>query len=452
MDHPRVLHLCVRPMGTKTGTGLTFGRLYEGWPDDRLMQFCLQFNGTQGRGRMALIPATVSPADGARRLKSRVTTVLQHRSESAIGFPASTPRPHGELRALAGKVLETLPIWLSPTAREHILDFDPEVIHFGPWGVRSMRLATHLSRELDIPVVPHYMDTDLDTGYLHRRLGKPGRNLENRVHSQLLDRVPICLVIGTDMGIEYSRRLDRTCVAAGNSIPDRDFATWESQRPRKHSGRVFYYAGSLYNGRGDVIAALAQALQGADEGWRIEISTPPWTMVQALDIQARHSNVKVLGSLEPVEVAPKLAASDFLLMVESTDEAESAYTRLSVSTKVPEYLAAGRPVLAIGPAGQSSLKELSRHGRAVHATPAALMQDLPGVLDRLLQLEDRVSSSPDPERAAHLVRAFGSTAVRDRFRECLRLASDAGPSGRVSAEDLDVTPLGFAAVNGKLTE
>ena len=53
--------------------------------------------------------------------------------------------------------------------------------------------------------------------------------------------------------------------------------------------------------------------------------------------------------------------ADILLHVESNDLQYRSLTRLSVSTKIPEYLISGRLLLAFGPAEVASIKLLSDH-------------------------------------------------------------------------------------------
>jgi glycosyltransferase involved in cell wall biosynthesis len=60
--------------------------------------------------------------------------------------------------------------------------------------------------------------------------------------------------------------------------------------------------------------------------------------------------VNIRGSLEPNDVFGKLIESDILLHIESFTDVQRQYTRLSISSKIPQYLAAGRPILMYGPA------------------------------------------------------------------------------------------------------
>lgn len=68
------------------------------------------------------------------------------------------------------------------------------------------------------------------------------------------------------------------------------------------------------------------------------------------------------GSLNYVELKDKLNSSNILVYVESFDRRSIESTKLSISTKIPEYLSLGKPILAIGPkevASMDYLKEVA---------------------------------------------------------------------------------------------
>ena len=93
-----------------------------------------------------------------------------------------------------------------------------------------MRLVVALSKRLDIPIVPHFMDDWIDNLFADGQLMGYARRAVVRGLEEVLERSPICLTIGDDMQREYSRRLDRPCVAVGNSV---DLATYQNLMARR---------------------------------------------------------------------------------------------------------------------------------------------------------------------------------------------------------------------------
>jgi len=64
------------------------------------------------------------------------------------------------------------------------------------------------------------------------------------------------------------------------------------------------------------------------------------------------------GSLNKEQLKETLNKSDILVFVESFDRKSIESTRLSLSSKIPEYLSVGKPILAIGPDEISSIQYL----------------------------------------------------------------------------------------------
>lgn len=97
------------------------------------------------------------------------------------------------------------------------------------------------------------------------------------------------------------------------------------------------------------------------------------------------------GSLKKDELIDVLNRSDILVFVESFDRRSIEATRLSLSTKIPEYLSLEKPVLAIGPSNVASMEYLSdvafcvNDPRDIYASLEALVGDA--------QLRERIASA-----------------------------------------------------------
>jgi glycosyltransferase involved in cell wall biosynthesis len=123
-----------------------------------------------------------------------------------------------------------------------------------------------------------------------------------------------------------------------------------------------------------------------------------------------------------------LRRANVLVHVESFGSAERQYTRLSVSTKIPQYMSAGRPILAYGPGDVASCQYVQDSSSGV-VVGRQDRQDLTDALRRLCA---------DADLRARLGRQGWLTAidkhnaetVRERFRAVL---AGAAAGGRASA-------------------
>ena len=88
------------------------------------------------------------------------------------------------------------------------------------------------------------------------------------------------------------------------------------------------------------------------------------------------------GSVSASPIADIYANADILLHVESFDKKAIASTKYSFSTKIPEYLSAGKCVMAVGPAEVASVRYLRNM-----ACVASKNSDLSSVLTELINNE-----------------------------------------------------------------
>lgn len=123
------------------------------------------------------------------------------------------------------------------------------------------------------------------------------------------------------------------------------------------------YAGGLHFKRYKTLGLLAKAiakfnLESSDKKAFLQIysgSQPNKGVEKYLNI---HGTSKYCGSLNQVELKKVLNKCDIPVHVESFDSKSIESTKLSISTKIPEYLSLGKPVLAIGPSEVASIKYL----------------------------------------------------------------------------------------------
>jgi glycosyltransferase involved in cell wall biosynthesis len=152
-----------------------------------------------------------------------------------------------------------------------------------------------------------------------------------------------------------------------NCVPVRPYTPTASAQV----GLRLLYAGNLGINRWKVLASLAEALRVLRaEGKMATLSVysladPGEKIRRALHVEGVSS---FRGSLTQAQVNEAIAQSDALVHVEAFDRGSRQVTRLSLSTKIPEYMMAGRCIVAIGPADVSSIAYLRDLNAAVVMT------------------------------------------------------------------------------------
>ena len=129
---------------------------------------------------------------------------------------------------------------------------------------------------------------------------------------------------------------------------------------------VMLYAGSLYYGRDSIIGAVADAAvrynsskKPDQKAVQINIYSNATPQAESLRLFEREGCCAFCGSLSFSELKTAINQADVLLFVESFDEAMQEKTRYSLSTKVPEYMSARKPIFAVGPAQIGSMDYLA---------------------------------------------------------------------------------------------
>lgn len=128
------------------------------------------------------------------------------------------------------------------------------------------------------------------------------------------------------------------------------------------------YAGGIHLNRWKVLSCLADCLlelrkMGCDAVLDIYCPvTPTEEIIKKLN---KFPVASYKGSLNQHELLEKVEKSNVLVHVESFDKKSMKSTRLSISTKIPEYMASNRMIFAIGPEKVESMRYLQESGAAL---------------------------------------------------------------------------------------
>lgn len=393
--NPRVLHIGSHSIGSTNNTGYTLSRIFENWPEDSLKQVILQSEISAGdRFGCLPVPGYVAPVDYvARKFVPRksifpITDGLNNsiRGRSQASFKA-------KVKGALSIVNDLSPVYLPKETDRAIRRYSPQVIHSALGGVRVMRFALLLSDKYDIPILPHFMDDWPTQMFGDRQLGGLARLEFDRLFEKVLARSPLLLTISNQMAEEYANRYSRKCVTVGNCL-DSSWGLESSDSRIEH--RRLTYAGGIHLGRAAVLAKIGEDLDelntAFDKSYELKIYAAQRDAPVVNALARKFRSIDYGGSVSQRELPQILQSSGINIFVESCEPEIFDYTRLSMSTKVPEYLAAGRPILAFGPAAQASIATISDSSIGHYAGQREFELDLDGI-SVLLQTLAGVSSS-----------------------------------------------------------
>lgn len=266
------------------------------------------------------------------------------------------------------------------------LDYvDPEVVMLVPGEYRfAYEIACRIARKRRIPLIIYYTDDyygkqpSLSPLYwlMHSLLMCTARR--TIMYSSCL------LTVSDRMAEEYERRFSRPCYVLRHSVDAREPLCVPPPGPQEVVR--LSYIGNLHSNRWRSIAVLARALSQyvTAGGHRAELSIfsrqkPSLPVLNAISIDGIS---RYAGSLDADGVCAEQQRADVLVHVESFDRRSRHYTRLSVSTKIPEYMTSGKCILAFGPSEVASIDYVRRHGMGIVATAK---RQLPDALKRAIE-------------------------------------------------------------------
>ena len=123
------------------------------------------------------------------------------------------------------------------------------------------------------------------------------------------------------------------------------------------------YVGGLHLNRWKSLLKLSKAIEEINE-FKKNILLKIYAPIQEINTYAdyfnKYSSTQFAGSIKSYEVASALSEADVLLHIESFEENYVKFTKYSLSTKIPQYMAAGKPILAYGPIGIASIEHIKQ--------------------------------------------------------------------------------------------
>lgn len=258
---------------------------------------------------------------------------------------------------LARDILWKFNSWKTKDLEGWMKNFNPDIIFFvGGLAGLSHEISCYASKLLKKPLVTYFTDDYIIYPRNRHILDRMQRNRMKRVYKNTINKSSLLFAIGDLMAAEYTAYFGKKFHPIMNSIPIEPYVEYG----KKDKVTVSYFGG-LHLDRWKMIVRFAQAV-GDNAIINVYTISEP-----SEEVMSEFSRVGVhyCGRVEGMELKKKMINSDVLLHVESDDVYNKSLTRLSVSTKIPEYLMSGRLVIGYGPTEVASMKLLADNGVGV---------------------------------------------------------------------------------------
>jgi glycosyltransferase involved in cell wall biosynthesis len=417
--------ICSHSLNYKSGTGIVYSNLFRGWPLDSLAQIHVDLPGPDAD--ICKISRQMSvdnvPLDRTfRKMLGQKCVAALGRPEPPSSSPDLEASENGiaswrlRLRMILSAWTDCVPYRLDPDFLNWLKEFSPQVIVSNLGSIRQIGLVQQISAITNAQIVPFMNDDWPLTTYQGDLWMAPPRWLLLHRLRKLMRDVSVGGAVSIDMANEYRERYGVRfepflyCVDAP-LLP-----------PPPPGGDVvhFCYVGNLHLDRWRSLLEIGECLQELlSTGLRAKLLV--YAPAEHLRKYGRKlsgiSAIELMGTLGAGEVPEALRRSHVLVHVESFHRRMRRYTRLSFSTKLPQYLAAGRLVLAYGPEELASCRYVRETGSGllVGQQNRQLLRD---TLLKILSCPDnRMEMGESAWRTARL--SHEPVAMRERFRMLL---------------------------------
>ncbi|MBX7268046.1 glycosyl transferase family 1 [Micromonospora sp. Llam7] len=439
------------PFHYGTGTALTMSNLFSGWPKDRLAQIYTA-NITPSRDVCELY-FHLPPRDRYLPVQYHSMRLLgwngntspqQSRAVSAICAGAERRPTLARMYANMKAIDDVSPVRITQALTRWARAFDPELVYSVSGSARHMRIAAATARACGVPLVPHFTDDWPATLYTNGELLGLARRVVRQETHRLIRLAPLGMVISRPMAQEYSRRYGIPFSVFTNCVDESFFASPRYGADPPDGSLELVYVGALHLNRWKSLRDIGEALGVMAEGGlpaRLTVHSPASDLARYGKYLTDLKWIRLGAPLASHEVPAALRSATVLVHVESFDEEVRRYTRYSVSTKIPQYLATGRPILGYGPTEVASMN----HIREADAGVVVGKNNARALVDALTDL---CRDAALRWRLAHNGLAFARREhtrenVAARFAATLRSAVTAG----VATSDVASSPTANYPVN-----
>lgn len=250
--------------------------------------------------------------------------------------------------------------WWSKGLAAWLDEFNPEAVFFVagdalfPYDI-CQRIVKRYNARLTVYVTDDYIMPRTAESLLHRIR----RHFIKRKLTHAVNLASTFYTVSDKMRRAYKDVLHRDSCPLVNMTED----LYDPPAIEEKKEIVLTYAGSFYYKRADMLGKLASVIKkynDTHENAHVSLvlysnAKPTREILEQVTLSGAS---EYGGSLNREQLKQRLNTSDMLVFVESFDKEQMEKVRYSLSTKVPEYLSVGKPIIAIGPLEAGSMEYL----------------------------------------------------------------------------------------------
>ena len=277
-------------------------------------------------------------------------------------------------------------------------------------------IALYIHQTLNIPLSSYFTDDYIIYPQYKSLAGKRHKKRLVELSERVIEVSTLLFSIGDEMTKEYENHFHRTFYPIMNAIDDAMIN--RSLTPVKNNCVIISYVGGGSRGRIEALIHFGELLKEAcpEKDIIFNVYMPDTLDNKTLALFNR-AGIKYRGPVYGEELQKVKSESDYLLHIESMRKKYYMKTVLSVSTKIPEYLATGKYIIGYGIPWLASMKLLSDNNLGYVLDATGKQQNIVNQLRTILINPDETM----PARAInYCINRFEKEEVASTFYERIK--------------------------------
>lgn len=351
-NYKKILIINNESINNTNATSITLQSMFKSYPKDNILELFLsnkktnkkQFLGKSyfGKGKTNLYSLLYN---------SKLFQSANKKSKDKSLVPAieENKKNRKNIRTTIIAFFDSIPFLVPRKIKKKIDDFKPDVIYTLGASISSLKYSLKISKYLSIPVIIHFMDNWQETLYTNT-VFKIGRNKIKRLLKKVYKQTNENLTISKKMAIEYSRKWQKPHYSIMNVPTVSSF--FVEPLINVNNEIIFTYAGGLHLQRWQGLLHISKILKKQSnltfKKIKLKIFTDSFS-IEAYKKMFDDSICEFYPRVSHKEIEKIYLESHVLVHIESFQEEIVKFTKFSISTKIPEYMAIGRPILLFAP-------------------------------------------------------------------------------------------------------
>lgn len=372
MAYPKVLVVGINPWVDNTGIN-TLINFFQDWDNSRIAHIYTReglpntsicsnfFQISENRLIKNLLGRNVVVGKEVYNTPVAITNHDQSHQKSIY-------KKFGNLAVFARELAWKFGRWDAIELKNFIDKFEPDILFFPTYGnVYMNRLQNFIADYCNKPVILYASDDNYSyKSVSHTPLSLLHRAWVRKQMHRLFKRCSQLMVIAPKIKEEYDALFEANCVVMTKGI---DIAKFPYKEKEIGSTIKIVYTGKLIYGRWKSLSKLSKEVENLnDTGSTVEFDIYTTDNLSEKQIWSlKHKGTTIKGAVPLSDVPHILEQADIVVFAESLDAKYKNLARLSLSTKITDYLRSGKCIFAIGDSNIAPIDYLNRNDAAVIA-------------------------------------------------------------------------------------